>query len=196
MAHAGKGGRWASDPTARRPTLPRDRAASARVPLAVIAKWLRQADASTTARIYAHSQDDALRAFGQSLGAGGLGKLRSLGFGPPARTADIRTFAVALTLLFMPSFCFAVLEDTLPCPPNPKPLVYTDFVCEYCCAATCFATRYELVGVVNMSAGFATNLVSGGRGYGVMRVSGPLANAVSWENSCGQAAGCHDIMVL
>ena len=39
------------------------------VPLAVIAKWLGHADASTTARIYAHSQDDALRAAGQTLGA-------------------------------------------------------------------------------------------------------------------------------
>ncbi len=39
------------------------------VPLAVIAKWLGHADAATTARIYAHSQDDALRAAGQSLGA-------------------------------------------------------------------------------------------------------------------------------
>ena len=39
------------------------------VPLAVIAKWLGHADASTTARIYAHSQDDFLRAAGQSLGA-------------------------------------------------------------------------------------------------------------------------------
>ncbi|KUI13460.1 recombinase XerD [Mycolicibacterium acapulense] len=39
------------------------------VPLAVIAKWLGHADASVTARLYAHSQDDALRAAGQSLGA-------------------------------------------------------------------------------------------------------------------------------
>jgi hypothetical protein len=39
------------------------------VPLAVIAKWLGHADASITARIYAHSQDEALRAAGQSLGA-------------------------------------------------------------------------------------------------------------------------------
>ena len=39
------------------------------VPLAVIAKWLGHADAAITARIYAHSQDDALRAAGQSLGA-------------------------------------------------------------------------------------------------------------------------------
>ena len=39
------------------------------VPLAVIANWLGHADAATTARIYAHSQDDALRAAGQSLGA-------------------------------------------------------------------------------------------------------------------------------
>jgi integrase len=39
------------------------------VPLAVIAKWLGHADASVTARIYAHSQDDALRAAAQSLGA-------------------------------------------------------------------------------------------------------------------------------
>ena len=38
------------------------------VPLAVIAKWLGHADAETTARIYAHSQDDALRAAGLSLG--------------------------------------------------------------------------------------------------------------------------------
>ena len=39
------------------------------VPLAVIAKWLGHADASITARIYAHSQDDALRDAGKSLGA-------------------------------------------------------------------------------------------------------------------------------
>ena len=39
------------------------------VPLAVIAKWLGHADASITAKIYAHSQDDALKAAGQSLGA-------------------------------------------------------------------------------------------------------------------------------
>jgi integrase len=38
-------------------------------PLAVIAKWLGHADAGTTARIYAHSQDDALVAAGQTLGA-------------------------------------------------------------------------------------------------------------------------------
>jgi integrase len=38
------------------------------VPLAVIAKWLGHADASVTARIYAHSQDDALKAAAQSLG--------------------------------------------------------------------------------------------------------------------------------
>ncbi|MGD9622832.1 MAG: hypothetical protein AB7G47_22190, partial [Mycolicibacterium sp.] len=43
--------------------------ASAGVPLAVIAKWLGHSDASITARIYAHSQDDELRAAGQSLGA-------------------------------------------------------------------------------------------------------------------------------
>ncbi len=39
------------------------------VPMAVIAKWLGHADAATTARIYAHSQDEALRAAGQVLGA-------------------------------------------------------------------------------------------------------------------------------
>ena len=39
------------------------------VPLAVIAKWLGHADASITARIYAHSQDDALKSAGQTLGA-------------------------------------------------------------------------------------------------------------------------------
>ena len=38
------------------------------VPLAVIAKWLGHADAATTARIYAHSQDDALRAASVTLG--------------------------------------------------------------------------------------------------------------------------------
>ena len=38
------------------------------VPLAVIAKWLGHADAATTARIYAHSQDDALRAGGSEFG--------------------------------------------------------------------------------------------------------------------------------
>ena len=39
------------------------------VPLAVIAKWLGHADASITARIYAHSQDDALKLAGRTLGA-------------------------------------------------------------------------------------------------------------------------------
>ncbi|MCV7175455.1 tyrosine-type recombinase/integrase [Mycolicibacterium sphagni] len=39
------------------------------VPLAVIAKWLGHADAETTARIYAHSQDDALKAAGVTLSA-------------------------------------------------------------------------------------------------------------------------------
>ena len=39
------------------------------VPLAVIAKWLGHADASITAKIYAHSQGDELRAAGQTLGA-------------------------------------------------------------------------------------------------------------------------------
>ena len=38
------------------------------VPLAVIAKWLGHADAETTARMYAHSQDDALRDAGKNLG--------------------------------------------------------------------------------------------------------------------------------
>jgi integrase len=38
------------------------------VPLAVIAKWLGHADASITARLYTHSQDEALKAAGQSLG--------------------------------------------------------------------------------------------------------------------------------
>ena len=38
------------------------------VPMAVIAKWLGHADASITARIYTHSQDDALRAAGATLG--------------------------------------------------------------------------------------------------------------------------------
>jgi integrase len=38
------------------------------VPLAVIAKWLGHADASITARIYAHSQDEALRDAGATLG--------------------------------------------------------------------------------------------------------------------------------
>lgn len=39
------------------------------VPLAVIAKWLGHADASITARLYTHSQDEALRGAGKSLGA-------------------------------------------------------------------------------------------------------------------------------
>jgi integrase len=39
------------------------------VPLAVIAKWLGRADAETTARIYAHSQNEALIAAGRTLGA-------------------------------------------------------------------------------------------------------------------------------
>lgn len=38
------------------------------VPMAVIAKWLGHADAATTARIYAHSQDEALRAASTTLG--------------------------------------------------------------------------------------------------------------------------------
>jgi integrase len=38
------------------------------VPMAVIAKWLGHADAATTARIYAHSQDDALQAASATLG--------------------------------------------------------------------------------------------------------------------------------
>jgi integrase len=38
------------------------------VPMAVIAKWLGHADASITARIYTHSQDDALRAASATLG--------------------------------------------------------------------------------------------------------------------------------
>ncbi|MGH9205927.1 MAG: tyrosine-type recombinase/integrase, partial [Acidimicrobiales bacterium] len=38
------------------------------VPMAVIAKWLGHADAATTARIYAHSQDDSLRAASVTLG--------------------------------------------------------------------------------------------------------------------------------
>ena len=38
------------------------------VPLAVIAKWLGHADASITAKIYAHSQPDALRAASATLG--------------------------------------------------------------------------------------------------------------------------------
>lgn len=38
------------------------------VPLGVIAKWLGHADAENRARIYAHSQDDALTAAGQTLG--------------------------------------------------------------------------------------------------------------------------------
>lgn len=39
------------------------------VPIAVIAKWLGHCDPATTARLYTHSQDDALKAAGQSLGA-------------------------------------------------------------------------------------------------------------------------------
>jgi integrase len=39
------------------------------VPMAAIAKWLGRADPATTVRIYAHSQDDALHAAGQTLGA-------------------------------------------------------------------------------------------------------------------------------
>jgi integrase len=39
------------------------------VPLAVIAKWLGHADASITAKIYAHSQDDGLKAAAQTLGS-------------------------------------------------------------------------------------------------------------------------------
>jgi hypothetical protein len=39
------------------------------VPMAVIAKWLGRAGPAMTARIYAHSQDNALHAAGQTLGA-------------------------------------------------------------------------------------------------------------------------------
>ncbi|MGX1774829.1 tyrosine-type recombinase/integrase [Nocardia brasiliensis] len=39
-----------------------------KVPLAVIAAWLGHADASVTARIYTHSQDDALREAAKTLG--------------------------------------------------------------------------------------------------------------------------------
>lgn len=38
------------------------------VPLAVISKWLGHADAAITARLYVHSQDDALLAAGKTLG--------------------------------------------------------------------------------------------------------------------------------
>ncbi|OBB68072.1 recombinase XerD [Mycobacterium sp. 852014-50255_SCH5639931] len=38
------------------------------VPLAVIANWLGHTDAATTARSYAHSQDDALLLAGKTLG--------------------------------------------------------------------------------------------------------------------------------
>jgi integrase len=34
----------------------------------MVAKWLGHADASITAKIYAHSQDDALKAAGAMLG--------------------------------------------------------------------------------------------------------------------------------
>ena len=37
------------------------------VPLAVIAAWIGHKDASLTMRLYAHSQDDALKAAGESL---------------------------------------------------------------------------------------------------------------------------------
>ena len=39
------------------------------VPMAVIAKWLGHADPSITARIYAHSQDEALRDASKTLAA-------------------------------------------------------------------------------------------------------------------------------
>lgn len=39
-----------------------------KVPMAVIAAWLGHADASVTARIYTHSQDEALRAAAKTLG--------------------------------------------------------------------------------------------------------------------------------
>lgn len=38
------------------------------VPMAVIAKWLGHADAATTARIYAHSQDEVRKAAAVTLG--------------------------------------------------------------------------------------------------------------------------------
>ena len=37
------------------------------VPLAVIAAWIGHKDASLTMRLYAHSQDEALKAAGESL---------------------------------------------------------------------------------------------------------------------------------
>lgn len=36
--------------------------------MAVISKWLGHADAAITARLYVHSQDDALKAAGKTLG--------------------------------------------------------------------------------------------------------------------------------
>ena len=57
------------------------------VPLAVIAKWLGHADAATTARIYAHSQDDALRDASKSLGAGRFSNVRPR---PEFRSAQVK----------------------------------------------------------------------------------------------------------
>ena len=53
------------------------------VPAAVIAQWIRHKDASLTMRLYAHSQNDALKAAGESLNQvvtfGDTGRLRSNG---------------------------------------------------------------------------------------------------------------------
>lgn len=63
-----QGGRCATDLAARRRSLVRDVLHLRGVPLAVIANWLGHADAATTARICAHSQDDALLLAGKTSG--------------------------------------------------------------------------------------------------------------------------------
>ncbi len=60
------------------------------VPLAVIAKWLGLADASVAARFYAHSQDDALRSAGQTLGAVAHSVILTVGPGPNHMDVDWR----------------------------------------------------------------------------------------------------------
>jgi integrase len=49
------------------------------VPLSVVAAWLGHADASVTARIYAHSQPDALKAASVTLGGVVTSTVTSMG---------------------------------------------------------------------------------------------------------------------
>jgi integrase len=66
LAGRGEGGRAAADQAARREAYGGDGNAPVRVPVAVIAAWIGHRDASLTMRLYAHSQDDALQAAGDT----------------------------------------------------------------------------------------------------------------------------------